>query len=193
MDDWITLRYSLRLQGAVFLKTILRGRKGPRGPLENAIKQGRTHVRHHGWIVVRVQEQSADEMSGREDDPGDAGVPEPDGQKSVGHVDEETDRQSGSERPSCLEVLRPVIHGITGLSTRVVQPRQVHTQGDLKGQQGHQHRAAHSREPDLVHAWPGDGRHQNCKQKESRSRSTKRHFSALMVRESAASFPSAPY
>lgn len=46
-------------------------------------------------------------MSGREDDPGDAGVPESDWQKSVGHVDEEADRQSGGEGSTGSKIFRP--------------------------------------------------------------------------------------
>lgn len=82
---------------------------------------------------MRVEQEGSDEMGGREDDPGDAGVPESDRQKSVGHVDEETDREGSGERSSCSKVLRSGggrrIAGI--LATHLVQPRQMNAQGYL--------------------------------------------------------------
>jgi len=62
-------------------------------------------VRYHGWIVW-VEQKGSDEMSSREDDPGDAGVPESDRQQSVGHVDEEADRQGGGEGSPDSKILR---------------------------------------------------------------------------------------
>lgn len=69
-------------------------------------KNGKTHVCCHGWIIW-VKQDGSNEMSGREDDPGDAGVPESDRQKSVGHVDEEAGRQSGGEGSTGSKILRP--------------------------------------------------------------------------------------
>lgn len=102
-------------------------------------------------------------MSGREDDPGDAGMPEPDRQKSVGHVDEEADRQSGGERSTSSRILRfregRRVIGI--VATCLVQARQMNTQGHLQGQQSDQNRTADTRKPYLVHARSGDRHQQN--------------------------------
>lgn len=101
-------------------------------------------------------------MSGREDDPGDAGVPESDRQKSVGHVDEEAGRQSGGEGSTGSKILRPGGWRIIGIvAACLVQVRQINTQGHLQGQQSDQHCTADTRKPYLVHARSGDGCHQN--------------------------------
>lgn len=78
---------------------------------------------------MRVEQEGSDEMSSRENNPGDAGMPESDRQKSIGHVDEKTDRQGGSERSSGWKV--PRFRGewrIAGiLATHFVQSRQMNT------------------------------------------------------------------
>jgi len=119
-------------------------------------------VCYHGWIIW-VKQKGSDEVSGREDDSCDAGVPESDRQKSVGHVDEEASRQSGGEGSTGSKILRPGegrrIIGI--VMACLVQACQMNTQGHLQGQQSDQHCTADTRKPYLVHARSGYGSHQN--------------------------------
>lgn len=81
----------------------------------------------HGWI----EQEGSDEMSGREDNSGDAGMSESDRQKSVGHVDEKADCQGGGEGSPRSKVLRFIREWRIVVATRFVQPRQMNAQGHL--------------------------------------------------------------
>jgi len=82
---------------------------------------------------VWVEQEGSDEMSSREDDPSDAGVPESDRQQGVGHVDEEADRQGGGEWSPDSKVLRFRREWCIAdiFATPLVQPRQMNAQSHL--------------------------------------------------------------
>lgn len=118
-----------------------------------------TYVLHYRWIILRIEDQSSDEMNGRENDAGYAGVSESNRQKRVGHVNEETNYQSGGKRSAGPEMF--LLFGGRGVAAYLEQRRQVDAQSHLQSQQSDQHGAANTGQPYLVHARSGDGRHQN--------------------------------